>query len=487
MNRKSGLKILMNVVWVVMILAIAASLRIPRLTHLEVTDTEVPHLLQIASLAETDLLLAESHGVLGNEVRCFHQMTAPLVRFFSMRDNHYSLRAYRWSAMLFPLLALLFVPLFGLMRRQGLFVNEVSVGMAMLFMAVSPTLCAVSRTVTPDNVLLFIMGGVLVANRAYVQWPSLVAVFFVGALLALGVAVDGHFIVFVIAFFPAVLIGAGWSRLTIYWRSLHVVIGMVVLAALSYALAPQSCLSLDAIHASWQGGAVCQWLTAQLSPTTLIVSVPIVLLLIITCVWGWIRDDHRMVRFYSIYLLFVCLIACFDEGFFEVGYPILLSFVLMLAGNGVGILFEILESRRGALAAQIAVMAIALSWVAGQIITTIHDLKQIPPTGLSEVGHYRKLILEPTQTAYPNVLVSLSEPSRSQLLWQIRFAHTVLTAPPNTIPPALLSPGILFADIDQQATLSKQFQGLVFETIRLSHQHQILVAYPKGRQSLIRK
>ncbi len=162
----------------------------------------------------------------------FHILSGHCAAFFDEANSAYSLRCYRVVPFVCSLLILGLIPLLGLTRRGGLFDTADGPLWTMAFVAFSPVLIAHTFTfnVLPLTVILFL--GLLLTARAYAQWPGYLPATFIGVFCAALLSIDSNTLWLIAALIPAVIVGVGWTRLCLYWQTLHAVTAVVVCGAL---------------------------------------------------------------------------------------------------------------------------------------------------------------------------------------------------------------------------------------------------------------
>ncbi|MEG1788516.1 MAG: hypothetical protein RR268_04780 [Kiritimatiellia bacterium] len=188
---------------------------------------EVGHLFAVAQRIETPCISTIPPEV-KRSVTPFHVFAAKCVEFMSEETNFVHVRYYR----LVPLaLTLLFLPLWlglGLRRRGGLYETADGLFWTVAFAAAMPFQVLSAGTFTPSSLLTLAFLAFLVAIRAYAQWPGYASAIAVGAFCAFAISLDPSVVWVIVAFLPAVFIGVGWRWLCLYWRTLHVLLGITV-------------------------------------------------------------------------------------------------------------------------------------------------------------------------------------------------------------------------------------------------------------------
>ncbi len=209
------------------LLALGVWVRCARLNDPMPLPEEAPQVLTAACVAETLSAVGWPQESVAPRT-LFHGGMGACARFMGEGRRSLHLRCYR----AFPLVAgVLFLPLvlaLGVQRRGGVFATSDGPLWAMAMAAASPALIWSSGYLGPwgGQALLFL--GIVVAARSYAQWPSLFAAVAMGVLWALLGAVAPPAVWLPVLLFPAVLLGVGWSRFCLYWRTLHVAVACSV-------------------------------------------------------------------------------------------------------------------------------------------------------------------------------------------------------------------------------------------------------------------
>lgn len=207
-----------------------APLRTP-LPHPE----EAPHLLTVAEKIEGldfSVLPQESCA----KLLPFHQCAGTFVKFISTtHPNGYRLRTYRIFPAIFSVLFLLLLPALGLRRRGGCFETEdAPIWVALLVLTTPPFLCYGSLF-TPLSFQALLFLGLLVAFRAYVQWPGYLSTLFIALFIAMSLCIDAQMAWVILLMIPAIALGVGWRRIRLYWHAQHFFV-FTLLCLLSIAL-----------------------------------------------------------------------------------------------------------------------------------------------------------------------------------------------------------------------------------------------------------
>ncbi len=162
-------------------------------------------------------------GLATPEPSLFHWVAARCATFVSSKQQGLSVRSYRLFPAIASVLFLALIPLLGLRRRGGLFETSDGPLWAMAFAALSPVLMNGATPFGPFSVLLLSFLLLLLLARAYAQWPSFVSAIFIGLLFAVALAIDVDMLWVLVVLIPTVIVGVGWTRLCLYWRTWHCV------------------------------------------------------------------------------------------------------------------------------------------------------------------------------------------------------------------------------------------------------------------------
>lgn len=224
-------------------------------------------------------------------------------------------RCYRTFGLTLSVLFLALIPALGLRRRGGVFETADGPLWAMAFAAVSPALVWSGTLFTPFAGQAFAFLALLIAARAYAQWPTYVAAILFGTIVAIGIAVDPNVVWVLLALAPAMAIGVGWTRLCLYWRTTHIVAMVAALALVWGALA----------WTGWCGGALelptfntaaGDWLRESTWRLVWLCAGGLAVLAWLgLTIWGGWRNDRRWARLMAAAFPF-CLIGSlfFDKG-----------------------------------------------------------------------------------------------------------------------------------------------------------------------------
>ncbi len=272
-------------------------------------------------------------GLLSARATPFHGIAGYCAAFVDERSTGFTLRYYRVFPFVCSLLIVGLIPLLGRYRRGGLFESADGPLWAMAFVACSPVLVWQSMFfhAVPFMVLLFL--GMLLTARAYAQWPGYSSATLMGLFCALMILHMGDMLWLVAVLIPAIMVGVGWRRLCLYWRTLHVLTMLftaaVVIAVgllLQFRVTP-SLPTLAAFQASlaepilWRLGWLC---TGGLG----------VLAWFALAIGGGFRPDYRWTR-----VFIVLFPACFMGSlFFDQGGIFVVPLVLLtpiMAGMAV--------------------------------------------------------------------------------------------------------------------------------------------------------
>lgn len=297
------------------IIAMGIGFRSPNVNAPLPLPEEAPALLGAAAIAEGLNTNEWPEGVVERSSP-FLLSSALFARFLHEdSDSPPPARCYRIFSLTLSVLFLAAIPALGLRRRGGVFETADGPLWAMAFAAVSPALVWSGIIFTPFAGQTFAFLALLVAARAYAQWPTYVAAILFGTIVAIGIAVDPNVLWVLLALVPAMAIGVGWTRLCLYWRTAHIVAMVAALALVWGALAWMGwcggSLELPAFNtatedwlreSSWRlvwlcagGLAVLAWLGIT--------------------IWGGWRNDRRWARLMAAAFP-LCLIGSlfFDKG-----------------------------------------------------------------------------------------------------------------------------------------------------------------------------
>lgn len=486
------LKRICSILIVLLIFAGAAALRLPHLGNRPVHSDEANHMAHTGRLLEQgdyDYNPSEDNGPL------MYYVSWPLIRLLDgTRYADTEIADYRLLTACFSLATLLLIAALGLRRRGGLFLSETGLYAALVFTAFSPILCYYSRYYIQESVMLFFFVGIAVAARSYAQWPGLWPTFFIAFCSGCALATKETAIINLAAMVPAVLIGVGWSRLSIYWRSSHTLFGVAIFLLTLTVIYSEGFTDFSGLKAfifeagpsyfqrAITGGdqPLHPWyyyfdvLYGARSGDGLFWSEACVFLLAgVTFFWSWLRDERRFTRVFSLYMVF--LMAIYSAIPYKTPWCALSiqQVVAVLGGAGIGILWDWCAgwSRVGRVLWRLLLVA-ALALLASQLILQSHDASFLKPTDIKNPYAYihttgavddleasiRKTI-EINEWDDPLIAVVAPRTSRWPVAWYLRRyrfqAWQRFDAIPETVTPNLL---ITPFDLYDQAT--RRFPGI---------------------------
>ena len=297
------------------IIAMGIGFRSPNVNAPLPLPEEAPALLGAAAIAEGLNTNEWPEGVV-ERPSPFLLSSALFARFLHEdSDSPPPARCYRIFGLTLSVLFLAAIPALGLRRRGGVFETADGPLWAMAFAAVSPALVWSGIIFTPFAGQTFAFLALLVAARAYAQWPTYVAAILFGTIVAIGIAVDPNVLWVLLALVPAMAIGVGWTRLCLYWRTAHIVAMVAALALVWGALAWMGWCggslelpAFDAATEDWlrESSWRLVWLCAG--------GLAVLAWLGIT-IWGGWRNDRRWARLMAAAFP-LCLIGSlfFDKG-----------------------------------------------------------------------------------------------------------------------------------------------------------------------------
>lgn len=263
---------------------------------------EAPQALAAAARAEALDTAGWPAGTVARESP-FHVAAALCARFVEEGRRRPSLRNYR----AFPLaMGVLFLPLvlgLGLRRRGGVFDTADGPLWTVALAAVTPALVWEGWAFGPFSSLSALFLAMLTAARSYAQWPGYVPSAVMGALWAVAVAVEPDALWVLLAAVPALAVGVGWTRLCLYWRTLHVALALAAGVGLwsllgHFGLTGAPTLpTLPETAADWLRGPLwrLQWLCAWGLGAVACVGL---------AAWGLCRPDRRWARTLAALFLF---------------------------------------------------------------------------------------------------------------------------------------------------------------------------------------
>lgn len=208
------------------VLAVGVWLRAPHLNAPMPLPQEAPSLLGAAACGEG---LGRAHWPAGvaEAPSPFLAAAGACARFFhGGGEERPQARCYRVFGVALSAIFLAGIPALGLRRRGGVFETADGPLWAMAFAALSPALVWSGRLFDPFSGQALAFLALLVAARAYAQWPGAVSAAAVGAIVAMGLGGDADVAWVLALLLPAVAVGVGWTRLCLYWRTAHVAVAV---------------------------------------------------------------------------------------------------------------------------------------------------------------------------------------------------------------------------------------------------------------------
>ncbi len=226
-----------QIVFFIALLALGGWLRTPTFSRLMPSTCEVQDVWTATLCAETLPAEGDMTAFAGNR-SLFHYLSAGCAAFVGEGNAGHSMRCYRLFPYLCGLACVGLIPLLGLRRRSGVFETADGPLWAMACVAVSPILLYHSLYFSAESFALMLFFGLLITARAYAQWPGYLPTIGFGALTALLLGLDGDVLWLLAVLIPSVIVGVGWTRLCLYWRTLHVVaaVGTALLLTTGFVL-----------------------------------------------------------------------------------------------------------------------------------------------------------------------------------------------------------------------------------------------------------
>lgn len=145
-------------------------------------------------------------------------------------------RDYTFLPLFLSVLFLPLVPCLGWKKHGGVFHTSDGPLWALAFTTVLPVAFMGATSLTPFTFQCVVFLLLLLAARSYALWPSMLPAISMGLIMAGAVTVSAEVAWVLILFFLVTLFGVGWTRITLYWRTSHVVI-MVISMFLGLAVA----------------------------------------------------------------------------------------------------------------------------------------------------------------------------------------------------------------------------------------------------------
>lgn len=285
------------------LVAVGAWVRCLRLNDPMPTPGEAPHAVAAAARAEAFAATGWPKGTMTRESP-FHVAAALCAHFMGEGRQHPHVRCYRAFSLATGVIFLPLLLSLGLRRRGGVFATADGPLWAVTAAALSPALAWQGWTVGPQALQALLFLAALTAARSYAQWPGYVPAAAMGALWAVAVAVEPDALWVLAVAVPSVMLGVGWTRLCLYWRTLHVALAATVGVGLWSFLCQQGLTgtptlpTLPATAAEWLTGPLwrlrhpCVWGLGAVAWAGL-------------ATWGICRPDRRWARTLAALFLFV--------------------------------------------------------------------------------------------------------------------------------------------------------------------------------------
>ena len=305
------------------LMAVGVWVRCLRLNDPMPLAAEAPQVLAAAARAETLGTAGWPTETVARESP-FHVAAALCARFIEEGQGRPSLRNYRALPLAMGVLLLPLVLGLGLRRRGGVFDTADGPLWTMALAALTPALVWNGWVFGPFTVLAALFLAMLTAARSYAQWPGYVPSATMGALWAVMVAVEPDALWLLLAVVPAVAVGVGWTRLCLYWQTLHMALAVAVGVGLWSLLGHFGLTGIPTLPVlpetatDWLRGPLwrLQWLCAWGLGAVACVGL---------AVWGLCRPDRRWARMLAALFLFAFAGSFFfrEGGVFAVPLAVL--------------------------------------------------------------------------------------------------------------------------------------------------------------------
>lgn len=329
---------LLRLVCFAVVLAVGVGLFALRLNAPFPEKEEARELLATAVIAEDGVSPAAwPAGVLARRT-LFHVLSGGSACFFGEGAGPYPSRCYRVVPVLFGALALVSLFALGSQQSKGVYYSPDGGLWAMAFAAVTLGLIWHGVTFGPYLFEASVLLGMLLAARAYARWPGYFSAAAFGGLLATLISLDGNTWWLLIAFVPAIAIGAGWRRLYLYWQTLHVALALAVAVGVGSILAQFGLMGAPTLpHFEGIGFGESPWFEALWRFLWLCGGGFGVVAWSVLALWCWRRGDRRWARFFVILFPPIVLgTLCFGvKGCFGVATGVLSAIVLGMALSAV--------------------------------------------------------------------------------------------------------------------------------------------------------
>ena len=191
---------------------------------------EAPHLLTAAAEAEEVDLSALPPNISASKLP-FHKCASFFVQFISKEHpSGYRIRTYRLFPATLSILFLLLIPALGLRRRGGCFETDDTAFWIAAFVISTPPFLCYGSLFSPLSFQTLLFLSLLIAFRAYVQWPGYLSALFISLFITISIIIDSEMAWVALLMIPAIAIGVGWRRIRLYWHNGHFIAFSLLLA-----------------------------------------------------------------------------------------------------------------------------------------------------------------------------------------------------------------------------------------------------------------
>jgi hypothetical protein len=259
-----------------------------------------------------------------------HRILAGVVETLSPASAQY--RNYVFFPLFLSVLFLPLIPCLGWKKHGGVFYTSDGPFWALAFAVVIPVAFMGATSLTPFTFQGMAFLSLLIVARSYALWPGVLSAISMGLITAVAITVSSEVVWGMIFFFLAIVFGVGWSRVTLYWRTSHIIYMLLALGVglgIAYGCDVLSLPNIPILETD--GGALWKALKRQV---------------IWLCVYGvglfaWgglvaiaiFRKDSRWERVFAIFfgICFILGVLLKDEVGFVFAVPLSVLTPLMVA------------------------------------------------------------------------------------------------------------------------------------------------------------
>lgn len=211
------------------LIGVGAWIRISTSVHDYPPLQEAPSALVIAAHAEPIRTLKwPIEGLRSPSIQ--HQLLATSLKGFEQGTLNF--RDYCFLPLFLSVLLLLLFPCLGWRKHGGVFLTIDGPLWGLAFAVFSPIGFMGATSLTPFTFQCVVFLAMLLAARSYAQWPGYWSVVCMGILIAGAIVISPESLWTLLLLTVAIVFGVGWTRLTLYWRTAHVCVTLLIAGGL---------------------------------------------------------------------------------------------------------------------------------------------------------------------------------------------------------------------------------------------------------------